>query len=924
MKATSRILTALLVLAFAAPAFAQSLTGAISGTVTDEQGGALPGATVTLASKTGTKTATTETSGTYRFVALEPGTYSVQVELTGFAPRKQQAISVSVSQTFVADFTMKVGGMTDSVDVVGEAPVVDTASSATNNELGQDLLYNMPIRQGNTATNLLNFAPGITDGAAYGGDADNGNGLLIDGVDTRDPSGGTAWTFYNYNIVEEVQFTGIGAPAEYGAFTGAIVNTVTKSGGNAMAGLFDVIYSKSSFASDNIKSSFLTANPSLGEAAKTNKLLDYTTQISGPIIKNKLFYFVSAQRYERNDDPIGPRTRNDEASDRLNLKISYQATPNDNIVGSLQFDNYNIIGRSGFNTLTDTDDITNREDAPEYVWNTQWRHLFGSKTFTEVKYTGWWGYYDLNPEVNDSAHVDAATGLTTVSQGWHYYADRGRHDALASVSHYAEKFGRHDLKFGVEVERSKTRDRYGYANNTYYYDYAGAPYQAYSYGYDVTGRNHRESAYVQDSWKVNDRLTLNPGVRYDHVTGSHPDLGKVYSSGNLAPRFGFAFDLTGDHQTVLKGSYSQYYEGIFNDIYKRATPGIEDRIQYDVSACDPFPARCPASLRVETDRTTHPLYAIDPDIKHPRVDETSLGFERALGSDVRLSVTGMYRNSKNLIGSVNTDARWRPFTVTNALDQPMTLYAWTNRDDSAESLLITNPDGFQFLDPSGNVIGTVDAEKKYKSLMVVLSKRLSHRWHGQVSYVLAKAYGSVNNTSEGSFGNNSSTNGGGGSRQFETPNISIVNAKGELTNSRRHEFKALLGFQVPVVDVGINAYFRAFSGRPYTLYQQFGSSVLSFPPSSQGRRVLLEPRGSRRREAEKVLDLRLEKIFKLGGRKDRVSLYVDILNALNASTVDGLQYRVPTLAIGDSDVDFNSATSVVDPRQITLGARWSF
>jgi hypothetical protein len=208
--------------------------------------------------------------------------------------------------------------------------------------------------------------------------------------------------------------------------------------------------------------------------------------------------------------------------------------------------------------------------------------------------------------------------------------------------------------------------------------------------------------------------------------------------------------------------------------------------------------------------------------------------------------------------------------------------------------------------------------------MFVLSKRFSHRWHGQVSYVLAKAYGAVNNTSEGSFGNNSSTNGGGGARQFETPNISLVNSVGELTNSRRHEVKILAGVQIPVIELGVNAYFRGFSGRPYTLYQQFSSSVLSFPPSSQGRRVLLEPRGSRRREAEKILDLRLEKIFKFGARKDRFSVYADITNVFDTSTVDGLQYRVPSLAIGDADVPFDAPTSIVDPRQITFGARWSF
>jgi hypothetical protein len=98
-------------------------------------------------------------------------------------------------------------------------------------------------------------------------------------------------------------------------------------------------------------------------------------------------------------------------------------------------------------------------------------------------------------------------------------------------------------------------------------------------------------------------------------------------------------------------------------------------------------------MRVEADRTTHPLYAIDPDIKHPRVDETSLGFERALGSDVRVSVTGMYRNSKNLIGSVNTGRALAAVHGDERARPAMTLYAWTNRDESAESLLITNPRG---------------------------------------------------------------------------------------------------------------------------------------------------------------------------------------------------------------------------------------
>jgi hypothetical protein len=930
MRHTSKALALLLLLAVAVPVAAQSLTGTVTGTVKDEQGGALPGVTVTLAGKTGTKTATTEANGTYRFVALDPGVYSVSTAMSGFSGRKQDTVVVTVSKDSVVDFTLKVGGMSETLDVVGEAPVVDTTSSATNNNLSQDLLFNMPIRQGNTATNLLNFAPGINNGSSYGGDADSGNGLLIDGVDTRDPSGGTAWTFYNYNIVEEVQFTGIGAPAEYGAFTGAIVNTITKSGGNQFAGLFDVIYTKSDFASKNVTQEFITRNPNLAQAAKTNKLVDFTAQLSGPIIQDKLFFFASAQRYFKDEEPIGPRTILKEASDRYNGKLTWQPGPNDNVAAHVQFDNYNIIGRAGFNALLDADAITNREDAPEFVWVGSWRHLFGSKTFTELTYTGWGGFYDLNPETvydNDPTTQPwrfDETGATYGSQGYYYYADRGRHQANASISHYADAFGHHDLKFGVEVERSRTRDRDAYLpNGVYYYDYGGAPYLAYGYGYDFQGRNRRESAFVQDSWKVNDRLTLNPGIRLDHVAGRHPDGDDVYTNTNIAPRFGFAFDITGDHKTVVKGSYSQYYEGIFNDIYKRATPGKGDSIVYDASGCPPYPAICGLNRLAEIDRTVAVVYGIDPDLKHPRVDETSVGFERALSNDVRLSVTGIYRDNKNTVGSVNPAARWTPVTTTDGLGRTQTLYRWANVSASENSQVITNPEGFQFLDPNGNVLGTIDTTKRYKALMLVASKRFSHNWQAQLSYVLSKAYGSLDNNAEASFGNNSSTNGGGGSRQFETPNITLVNANGESTNSRRHEVKLMLGVQIPVVDVSLNGYFRGLSGRPYTPFQQFASSVINFPATSAGRRVLLEPRGSRRREAEKILDLRAEKLFKLGG-KNRIAVYADITNVFNASTVTGVQLRVPELVIGTETVAFESPTGIITPRQATFGARWSF
>jgi hypothetical protein len=915
MRTHIRILALLLAVLVAGPAFGQSLVGSVAGTIKDEQGGALPGASVTLTGKTGNRAATSEADGTFRFVGVDPGSYTLQAQLTGFQTQKQN-VSVNVGKEVSADFSLKVGGMSETLEVVGDAPVVNVTSSATDNALSQDLLFNLPIRPTNAAVQLLNYAPGINNGSAYGADGDTANGLLIDGVDTRDPEGGSAWTFFNYNIVEEVQIQGLGAPAEYGAFTGAVVNTITRSGGNQWAGLFDVIYSNADLTSNNITDAVKTENPALKDPAVTNKLLDFTTQLSGPLIQDKLFFFASAQRYKLKQDPSGPRTIRDEVSPRLNLKLNYQPGPSDFFQGTFQADDYNVIGRppGGLDLVVD-DTVTNREDAPEFVWLAQWRHVFGSKTYTEVKYTGWTGYFDLNPEVNAPGHSDN-NGAYYTSQGWFAYYDRGRHQVNATLSHYAEGFGKHDLKFGVEIERSKVRNRYGYVDDIIFYDYDGAPYTAYSYSYDLDGRNQRESFFAQDSWKVNDRLTLNPGVRFDWVRGTAPQLNneKVYDTKNLAPRFGFAFDLTGDRKTVLKGSYSRYYEGAFFLTYSGAVPGIGDYVTFDASAC-PSITNCPKSALVEVDRTPAKLYTVDPDIKHPLVDEFTVGMERALTRDIRLSVTGISRKDKNLQGSVIPSARWAPVTVSNGLTgQPLTVYRWTNPDASESDLFITNPDGFQYLDANGNVLGTARAFRKYRGLMFVLDKRLANRWLGRVSYVLSKAEGSVENDGFDSYGVSSN---------FESPSRALVNAEGPMRNDRRHEFKLMLGVQVPVVEVSLNGYFRSVSGRTYTPFQQFGSSVINFV--SGGRRARLEPRGSRRLDTVNILDLRLEKIFKFGGRKDRIALYADLSNALNSGLISSVIDRYPTQAIaGAGDVPFGAPSQVTAPRQTQLGVRWSF
>jgi len=913
------LILSLLVLLAALPLAAQSLTGTVTGTVKDEQGGVLPGVTVTLGGKTGVRTAVTDAEGGYRFVGLDPGTYSVTAALTGFRPKRQDNVVVSVSRSAEIDISLGVGGVTETVDVVGESPVVDVASSATDSVLSQEMLFNLPIRPTNAATDMLNFLPGINDGSAYGTNSDYANGLLIDGVDTRDPDAGSSWVFFNYNLMEEVQVGGLGAPAEYGSYTGAVVNTITKSGGNRFTGLFDAYWTKGDFWSDNVKQEYVEKNASLGDPFTVNKRLDLSGQIGGPIIKDKLFFFLSAQRYEQEDNPSGPLTLHTEVSPRFNAKLTWQPGPNDNLMASFQWDYYNQTGRTSLGSNLDTDDTTRKQDSPEAVWNLQWRHLFGTRTFGEIKYSGWWGYYYLDPKVLVPSTYDGTTGGYSGGAWSYYYADRGRHQVNASISHYAEAFGKHDLKFGVEIERSKVHSQYGYNQGLYYYDYTAyypkGQYYAYTYNYDAEGRNGRESVFAQDSWKPTDRLTINAGVRVDFVRGRSAILDKtLYSNTNWAPRIGFAFDATGDGKTVLKGHYGQYYEAILYWQYARSLPGWNDFVGY---AYDPEGDFCGplGNCFTEDSRLAYPQYQVDPDMKHPRVDEWTAGIERELTKDVRLSVTGVWRQDKNIQGSVYPDARWEPTEVENGVTgQPLTVYSWANQEESETTPLLTNPDGFTYLDPDGSVLGRAQAERKYKALMLMLDKRFSNRWQGRISYVLSKAEGSIDNSGANTFG---------ASTVFQTPTRALINAYGRPVYDRTHEVKVYGTWQIPKIEVGLNAYYRFLSGTNWTPYQRYSSRAVSYPLSS-GRQPLLEPRGNRRLDNESYLDLRIEKIFKVGAGTDRIAVYADIQNLFNAGTVIDVNERYPSVSIANEDVEFGSPTEVIGPRRWLLGARWSF
>jgi len=286
--------------AMAAPTSAQVTTGTISGTVKDPQGAIVPGATVTLTSDTrGTKLedVVTNDAGDFTFVNVPPDKYTVAISLQGFKPLKRSDISVSPGDRLsVGTFTVEVGGLTDSVVVSAESPVVQSQSGERSFTVPTTAVENLPIAN-RSFTALATLAPGVAatgnsgDSNRIGGGGDTN--IMMDGVGVMDTGSNRPLLQMNVESIAEVKVLTSGYQAEYGRSSGIQITAVTKSGTNRFRGsVYDV--QRDSDWNSNSKENKLN-----GVAKTLVKEKDWGYSIGGPIGKpggnNKLFFFYSQE-----------------------------------------------------------------------------------------------------------------------------------------------------------------------------------------------------------------------------------------------------------------------------------------------------------------------------------------------------------------------------------------------------------------------------------------------------------------------------------------------------------------------------------------------------------------------------------------------------------------------------------------------------
>src|SRR5688500_12563755 len=237
----ARTFAALMVaLLFAWPVAAQEQRGSIEGIVRDASGAVLPGVSVEAKADNGAVVTTvSDASGTVRCPPRAPGTYTRTVTLSGFAPESQGDIRVGLGQIKQGDFALSLQGVTESVNVTAETPLVDVRQSARQTNIRAEQVELLP--KGRDFTSLVTQAPGANQEAKLGGISIDGasggeNRYIIDGIETTNIQTGTSGKNLIADFLEEVQVKSSGYTAEYGGATGGVINAITKSGTNNFHG----------------------------------------------------------------------------------------------------------------------------------------------------------------------------------------------------------------------------------------------------------------------------------------------------------------------------------------------------------------------------------------------------------------------------------------------------------------------------------------------------------------------------------------------------------------------------------------------------------------------------------------------------------------------------------------------------------------
>ena len=918
-------------LATAVPLSAQVQTGSILVRVTDDQGAAVPGATVTIASSAlvaGSMTGVTD-SGAYRFPSLPPGIYTVKVDLQGFQTVSRENVNVLVGQTTPIDLTMKVATLAETVTVTGTSPVIDTTSANVSVNLSEQLLQGTPGGRDIWALveykvpSLLITRPDVggTSGGLQGtynarGTTSAQNSQYLNGVNVGDPAAiGAAGYYYDYDAFEDIQVS-TGAHDITVPTSGVFLNMVTKSGGDKWAGRSTFTWLGDATQGQNIDDDLLR----YGFRPETNAV-DFVSDINvsggGPLVSRKLRVFGSVRDWRVHVNvPAAFSTLVLDKTDITSYLINadYQINDKNRLKGFYSKQWYKKPNRflSSPTTVLVQESTSNEDDVFD-VYQVLWNSVVTSRFFVDARLGLNKILFPTYQNGTEQTLLDTATNIRTRNFNTDTERFRDRYQANATGQYYVDQAlgGRHEFKFGfdhahapVEVRTRRVDDVELRYNSTtgrgVDVTFFGSPFFTKT-SVDVT------ALYLQDSYAIK-RLTLTGGVRWERLEGylpeqaspparwfpnlqrSFPEQRDLVNWKTAGPRLSAAYDVMGDGRTALKASGGRYYYVITTGgVLDTANPNSNYSARYtwtDTNGDLKFQDGEQSGTPVISQALPGTI-SFDDDYRRPYTDEYTAGFDHELFPALRLSAVFTYRREKDPQAT---------FDPANPYDTFLTTRPDTGPDGVANTADDTTIGFYDRKSTASLTHFTTDPTslQTYKGIEITATKRMSNRWQMLAGYTFghARISGVSVNTNPNNF----------------------INADGPVNGQlgdRPHQFKLTGTYILPWYDIGLAANVNSSSGilvtRQVRLTTTVGTTV----------DVNAEPLGSHRLDARTVMDLRFFKNIAMGPRSLDVS--VDFNNLTNTNTVWSVRTLSGTIGLrqnGDPNGVVNTVPQFLSPAEV--------
>ena len=577
----------------APPSMAQSTTGVLTGRVTYE-GAALPGVTITLRSPSlqGQSAAVSSSNGEFVFRGLPPGEYAVMFALDGFTTL-EYPVKVSTAQSRELDVIMYPERMEEEIVVTGRYETVSSGSQGAST-IEQDTLEKLPVAR--TPLSAVSLSAGTTTTGPGGNTTISGaqsyeNLFTLNGVVLNENIRGQPFNMFIEDAIQETTVVTSGVSAEYGRFAGGVVNMVTKAGGNELSGSFRV----------NLTNDDWQDETPLSNEREDDMNEVYEATLGGFMVRDRLWFFLAgrdrsvatAGQIVTLDHPDAsiPYTAGEE-EERLEIKLTGSLTPSHRLTGSV-IDIDRVQTNNAFRTPFDARYIDPQRSLPLEAQSFQYTGIITDSFFVEAQYSS--RDFTFEDSGGDDRSLEWGTEI------WDYFNDgsfhaptfcgvcsdeeRDNENMLAKASWFAtsDSMGSHDLVFGFDTfSDRRLSDNWQSASGYIFlpfvpqdYDTPGEPqvvaqpFGAYiiwgavleeSQGNDFT----TNSAFVNDTWRISDQLTLNLGVRWDENDGTDASGLQVVDDSRISPRLAATWDVKGDGQWIVSASAARYVTSIAN------------------------------------------------------------------------------------------------------------------------------------------------------------------------------------------------------------------------------------------------------------------------------------------------------------------------------------------------------------------------